>query len=165
MSHPTYLVPYPFACTLQDPQSSSDNPTPVGGGAPSGTAPSSGAPATGGQAPGIPGTVAEGEANKKAPPAQGPCANETMMYMMPLMLVLMYFMIFRPEQKRKKEQAAMMAAMRVGERVVMVGGMHGVINSLDDTTVTIRAGDSNITFDRSSVARIVTDSATSGAAK
>ena len=146
MPHLTYFVPHAFSCTLQDPQSSSDNPTPSGGG--------TGAPVTGGRNTGV---VTEPGPNKTAAP-QGPC-SESMMWMMPLMLVLMYFMIFRPEQKRKKEQAALLSAMKVGERVVMIGGMHGVIARLDDTTVTVRAGDNNITFDRSAVARIVRDDA------
>ena len=82
-----------------------------------------------------------------------------MMYMMPLFLVLMYFMMIRPEQKRKKEQMALLAAIKVGEAVVMLSGMHGVVTALDDKTVTIRAGEATITFDRSSVARIVREDA------
>lgn len=77
--------------------------------------------------------------------------------MMPMFLVLMYFMMIRPEQKRKKAQAALLQAIRVGESVVMLSGMHGVVSALDDKTVTVRAGDGNITFDRSAVARIVRD--------
>ena len=90
MPHLTYFVPHAFSCTLQDPQSSSDNPTPSGG--------ATGAPVTGGPNTGV---VLQPDPNKTAAP-QGPCANESLMLMMPLMLVLMYFMIFRPEQKRKK---------------------------------------------------------------
>ena len=157
MSQLTYFVPTVFACTLQDPQSSSDNPTPTGGAT---GAPVTGAPTTGTQADPNPNT---GPNTGAAP--QGPCASDTMMWMMPLMLVLMYFMIFRPEQKRKKEQAALLSAMKVGERVVMMGGMHGLITSLTDATVTVRAGDSNITFDRSAVARIVRDEAAAAGGK
>lgn len=149
MSQLTYFVPYAFARTSQDPQSRSDSPAP----SPSGASPQ-GAGSPGGPAP-VPNVAITSDPNA-APPA-GPCASTEMMWMMPMFLVLMYFMMIRPEQKRKKAQAALLQAIRVGESVVMLSGMHGVVSALDDKTVTVRAGDGNITFDRSAVARIVRD--------
>ena len=158
MSQPTYFIPCSFARSFQDPQSRPDSPTPApsqnptpapaGGGAqpvPAGPSGPNGVPQVGGPDPG------------KKPPAQGPCANDEMMWLMFALPVLMYFMMIRPEQKRKKEQTALLNAVSVGENVVMLSGMHGVITALDEKTVTIRAGDSNITFDRSAISRIVRD--------
>jgi len=153
MSHSTYYLPYSFAHPFQDPKSRSEGqgPSTAGG-------PTTGSPTTGTATTVTPSTGTQGDpaAGKTAQP-QGPCAGDTMMYMLPLMLVLMYFMIFRPEQKRKKQQATLMSAIKVGERIVMLSGMHGVISSLTDKTVTVRAGDANITFDRTAVARVVRD--------
>ena len=87
------------------------------------------------------------------------------MWMMPMFIVLMYFMMIRPEQKRKKEQAALLSAIRVGESVVMLSGMHGIVSALDEKTVTVRAGDANMVFDRSAVSRIVRDEPAAEAGK
>ncbi|MCK5940972.1 MAG: preprotein translocase subunit YajC [Planctomycetes bacterium] len=77
-----------------------------------------------------------------------------MLYMMPLFLVLMYFFMIRPEQKRKKEQQSLLASIKQGDTVVTISGMHGVVSALTDKTVTLRVDTVNMTFDRSAVARI-----------
>jgi preprotein translocase subunit YajC len=50
---------------------------------------------------------------------------------------IMYFIIFRPQQKKAKEHREMLAALKKGDRVVSSGGLHGVITGLTDDTVTI----------------------------
>ena len=84
--------------------------------------------------------------------------------MMPMFLVLMYFFMIRPEQKRKKEQQNLLASIKQGDKVVTVSGMHGKVSALTDATVTLRVDTVNMTFDRSSVARIVRDESSDGAA-
>jgi preprotein translocase subunit YajC len=66
----------------------------------------------------------------------------------------MYFMLIRPDQKRRKQQQSLLASMQKGDSVVTVSGMHGVISKLTDKTVTLRVDSVEITFDRTSVARI-----------
>jgi preprotein translocase subunit YajC len=156
MSQFTYFIPYAYARSSQDPQVRSDNPAPA----------QTGAGATGpGQAGTPTGAPATGGASGTAQEQQGPCASSEIMWMMPMFLVLMYFMMIRPEQKRKKEQSALLAAIKVGEAVVMLSGMHGVVSALDEKTVTLRAGDTNIVFDRSAVSRIVREEPTAEAGK
>lgn len=84
-----------------------------------------------------------------------------MLWMMPMFLVLMYFMMIRPEQKRRKEQQTLLASIKVDDRVVMLSGMHGVVTSLDADTVNLRVDAIQMTFDRSAVARIVREEASS----
>ena len=74
-------------------------------------------------------------------------------------IALMYFMMIRPEQKRKKEQQNLLASIAQGDKVVTISGMHGVVSALTDKTVTLRVDTVNMTFDRSSVARIERDDA------
>ena len=160
MSQLTYLIPYAFARTSQDPQSSSDRPAsaPTGGG--------TAGPGTAGDPTGVPtGVPTTGGTTDNAPPPEGPCASTEIMWMMPMFIVLMYFMMIRPEQKRKKEQAALLSAIKVGESVVMLSGMHGIVSALDEKTVTVRAGDANMVFDRSAVSRIVRDEPAAEAGK
>ncbi len=78
------------------------------------------------------------------------------MVMMVLMIVMMYFMIFRPQQQRAKELAARIAALKVGDEVITNSGMHGVVASIKDLTVMIKVADNvKIEFDKVAVAAVV----------
>lgn len=74
-----------------------------------------------------------------------------------LMFVLFYFLLIRPQQKRQKERERMLAALKKGDRVVTIGGLHGTIVDLNDKTVVLRAGDSRLTFERSAVSVVLRD--------
>ena len=52
--------------------------------------------------------------------------------MMGVMLGVFYFMLIRPENKRKKEQEAMRSAMKVGDKVTTIGGIVGVVVDIKD---------------------------------
>ena len=54
-----------------------------------------------------------------------------------LMFVAMYFLMIRPQQKRAKEQKAMMEALEKGSEVVTVGGVLGTITKVSDQYVTL----------------------------
>lgn len=147
MPQPIFFVPVAFARTStaqpwriapQDPQSTGD--------APSATAPTAG----GGQA------NAQQQADPNAPKSapQGPCADPTLMWMLPAMLVVMWLFVMRPEQKRRKEQQALLSSIKVGDKVVTAGGMHGVVGKLDEKTVSLRIGSTEVTFDRTAIARV-----------
>jgi preprotein translocase subunit YajC len=71
----------------------------------------------------------------------------------------------RPESKRRKEQQAMLAAVKVGDRVVTLGGMHGVVAALAEKTLTLRVDTVKVTIDRTAIARVERDEAPSAPAK
>jgi len=54
-----------------------------------------------------------------------------------LMFVAMYFLMIRPQQKRAKEQKAMMEALTKGAEVVTAGGLLGKIVKISDAYVTL----------------------------
>jgi preprotein translocase subunit YajC len=54
-----------------------------------------------------------------------------------LMFVVMYFLMIRPQQKRAKEQKAMMDALAKGDEVVTAGGILGKVSKVTDAYVTI----------------------------
>ncbi len=59
----------------------------------------------------------------------------------PLVLVLMYFMLIRPQKKREKETAQMRNALEIGDEIVTIGGIIGrVVNIKDDDIITIETG-------------------------
>lgn len=71
-------------------------------------------------------------------------------------LVLFYFLLIRPQQKRQKQVQQMQNDLKKGDQIITIGGCHGVIDTIDDATVIIKTTDgSKITFDRSSVREVV----------
>jgi preprotein translocase subunit YajC len=54
-----------------------------------------------------------------------------------LLVVLFYFMILRPQQKRAKEHQAMINAVKRGDTVVMSSGMIGKVTKVEDTEVQV----------------------------
>ena len=55
-------------------------------------------------------------------------------------IALMYFMLIRPQKKREKEQKAMIDALKVGDKIVTIGGIMGKIAKIKDDFVIIETG-------------------------
>jgi len=58
-------------------------------------------------------------------------------FLMVGMVVLMYFMVIRPQSKKAKEHRELLAALAVGNEVVTAGGLLGRITDAGDTYVTL----------------------------
>lgn len=72
-----------------------------------------------------------------------------------LMLVVMYFLIFRPQQKRMKEHQALVAGVQVDDHIILDSGIHGIITSIKDRTVTVKIADNvKIVVERSKIAAV-----------
>ncbi|SFC13313.1 preprotein translocase subunit YajC [Flexibacter flexilis DSM 6793] len=54
-----------------------------------------------------------------------------------LMGIVFYFFMFRPQQKKSKEQKDFLASLQKGADVVTIGGLHGKVASVEETSVTI----------------------------
>jgi preprotein translocase subunit YajC len=60
---------------------------------------------------------------------------------MPLaFIVIMYFLVIRPQQKKAKEHQALLTTLKVGDEVVTTGGIIGRIKAIADAFVTLEAG-------------------------
>ena len=57
-----------------------------------------------------------------------------------LMLVLLYFMIDRPQKKQEKKDAAMRAALEIGDQVTTIGGVIGRVVAIKDDTFVLETG-------------------------
>ena len=80
--------------------------------------------------------------------------------MLPLLLVfvIFYFLLIRPQNKKQKETEKMIAALKKGDKVVTIGGIHGVISSTKENTVIVKVDDNTkIEFNRSAIASLVTE--------
>ena len=62
----------------------------------------------------------------------------SMWVMLILMFVIMYFLIIRPQSKQRKEQAARVASLSKGDKIVSIGGIHGTVHHISKTTVTVK---------------------------
>lgn len=73
-----------------------------------------------------------------------------------LMFVLFYFLLIRPQQKRQKAVQQMQSDLKKGDKIVTIGGLHGFIDSLDESKIVIKCGDgSRLTYDRSAIREVV----------
>jgi preprotein translocase subunit YajC len=77
-------------------------------------------------------------------------------FMMAGMVAIFYFLLWRPQQKQRKERDAMLGALKHGDRVVTTSGLHGTITKIGEHTVTLRVADQvRLEFDRSAIGRVV----------
>ncbi|WP_225417988.1 preprotein translocase subunit YajC [Levilactobacillus huananensis] len=71
-------------------------------------------------------------------------------------LVLMYFIMVRPQQKQQKKHREMMSQLKKGDHVVTVGRLHGVIDEINDTdkTATLDCDGIFLTFDLRAISAV-----------
>lgn len=60
---------------------------------------------------------------------------------LPIMLVLMYLLVIRPQQQRMRAHRALISSLQVGDEVVSTAGMYGRIVDLGDEVVTLDVAD------------------------
>lgn len=75
-----------------------------------------------------------------------------------LIIVIFYFFIIRPQNKKQKETQKMLDALQKGDKVVTIGGIHGVVSSVKEKTVIVKVDDScKLEFSRSAIASVESD--------
>jgi preprotein translocase subunit YajC len=73
-------------------------------------------------------------------------------------ILIFYFMIIRPQQKRTKERQKLIESMKKGDKVITSGGMYGTVAGLDEKTVLVEIADKiKVKLDRSAIATIISD--------
>ena len=86
----------------------------------------------------------------------GISSNLTSFLPLVLMFVVMYFLMIRPQQKRAKEQRAMMDALAKGDEVVTAGGILGRVSKVTDAYVTVEmAVGTEVVIQKSSVTMLL----------
>ncbi|MBO8172608.1 MAG: preprotein translocase subunit YajC [Bacillaceae bacterium] len=69
-----------------------------------------------------------------------------------VMFAIFYFVLIRPQQKRQKQRNAMLAALKKGDKVITIGGIHGTITDLTEDEVTLRVAENlKLKFDRNAI--------------
>ncbi|WP_216829122.1 preprotein translocase subunit YajC [Alkalihalobacterium elongatum] len=73
-----------------------------------------------------------------------------------LMFAIFWFLLIRPQQKRQKAIREMHAGLQKGDKIVTIGGLHGVIDSIDEDIMVLLVNDNRkLTFDRNAVREVV----------
>ncbi len=79
--------------------------------------------------------------------------------MMVLILVVFYFILIRPQKKKEKALKDMISALKVGDEVASIGGIHGKIEKIKDNLFVLETGagttKSYITIEKSAIARLI----------
>jgi preprotein translocase subunit YajC len=67
--------------------------------------------------------------------------------------LVFYFFMIRPQQKKQKDQKQFTAAIQKGDQVVTIGGLHGKVYSVEESSVVldIDGKGTKVTFEKSAI--------------
>jgi preprotein translocase subunit YajC len=78
----------------------------------------------------------------------------TSMVPLVLLVVVFYFVLIRPQQKKAKEHQQLLKTVKPGDRILTSGGILGVIITVKERTVTLRSADTKLEITKSAIAEI-----------
>ncbi|MBU0927734.1 MAG: preprotein translocase subunit YajC [Spirochaetes bacterium] len=91
----------------------------------------------------------------QAAPANSTGSMISTVVMFGAVFAIFYFLIIRPQNKKQKEAQKMIAAIKKGDKVVTIGGIHGTVNSVKEKTVVVKVDDSSrLEFSKSAIASV-----------
>jgi preprotein translocase subunit YajC len=80
----------------------------------------------------------------------------TMLVTFGLIIVVFYFLVIRPQNKKQKEAKKMLEGIRKNDRVVTIGGLHGVVESVKEDVVILKVDDNTkLKFSKSAVSTVL----------
>jgi preprotein translocase subunit YajC len=87
------------------------------------------------------------------PDGQGGGGGMSMLLMLGLIILVFYFFMIRPQQKKQKQIQSFREALKRGDKIITIGGIHGKIIDVQETTFTIEVGDGiKLTIEKAAVA-------------
>ncbi|MGM9550257.1 MAG: preprotein translocase subunit YajC [Faecousia sp.] len=72
--------------------------------------------------------------------AAGTAGMGSTLIMLVLMIAIFYFMLIRPENKRKKEAEQMRSAVKKGDKIITIGGIAGIVVDVKESRIVIETG-------------------------
>ena len=80
----------------------------------------------------------------------------TMLVTFGLIIVVFYFLVIRPQNRKQRDAKKMLENIRKGDRVVTIGGMHGFVDSVKDDAVVLKVDDNvKVKFSKSAVSQVL----------
>lgn len=90
--------------------------------------------------------VVEVPTDAQAVPQEAPAGGGMGLWIMIIvMIAIMYFFMWRPESKRRKQMQKFRDGLKKGDKIITAGGIYGVIKEVHETTVLIEV-DGNVTL-------------------
>jgi len=92
-----------------------------------------------------------------APPGGEGGGGGGLINLLPIVLLffILYFFMIRPQNKKQKETQRMLSELKKGDRVVSIGGIHGVIQNVREHSVVLKVDeDCKIEFSRNAIASV-----------
>lgn len=72
-----------------------------------------------------------------------------------IIIVIFYFFLIRPQNKKQKETEKMLNALKKGDKVITIGGIHGTVSSVKDKTVIVKVDENcKIEFNRTAISSV-----------
>ena len=72
-----------------------------------------------------------------------------------LIIVIFYFFLIRPQNKKQKETQKMLNALKKGDKVITIGGIHGTVSSVKENTVIVKVDDDcKLEFNRTAISSV-----------
>ncbi len=72
-----------------------------------------------------------------------------------LIFVIFYFLIIRPQSKKQKETKKMIEAVKKGDKIVTIGGIHGTVYTVKERTVIVKVDDeTKLEFSKSAISAV-----------
>jgi len=96
-----------------------------------------------------------------APVGDGAAQGDAWQAFIPFIAVIaiFYFLIIRPQNKKRKETDKMISALKKGDKIVTIGGLYGTITNVKETTVIIKVDDNvKLEFLRSAISSVISQS-------
>jgi len=91
--------------------------------------------------------------------ADGAASGNPLMTFLPFVAIIaiFYFLIIRPQNKKQKETQKMLSALKKGDKIVTIGGIHGTIQNVKEQTVIVKVDeDTKLEFSRSAISTVIT---------
>jgi preprotein translocase subunit YajC len=77
--------------------------------------------------------------------------------MMVLVFVIMYFFMIRPQAKKQKDLKKLRENLKPGDKIVTIGGVHGKILEISDSTILLSSEGTKLRFDKSAISHQIED--------
>jgi len=73
-----------------------------------------------------------------------------------LIILVFYFLILRPQQKRQKSRQRLLEGVQKGDKVITSGGIYGTVEGLEDNTVLVKIADNvKVKMEKAAIGTIV----------
>jgi preprotein translocase subunit YajC len=88
--------------------------------------------------------------------ASGGASQWGILIVMPLIILVFYFLVMRPQNRKQKEAKKMLESLRKGDRIVTIGGLRGTVVSVKEDVVVLKVDDNTkLEFSKNAVSSVL----------